>query len=152
MSPIQDDPMDLEEGDAKDEGNGKGGNEGNNKGGKKTQMQLLEGGSKNKRDLKHVLHESLPLFVLDIRENCRLIERTVISKETRFVIRVMRGLFNMKKEITPQLLRRIVNGYYTHSKEAKEKLMEFIPKNSNVKDKWIVEIRKGSIIDLSLSL
>jgi hypothetical protein len=63
----------------------------------------------------------------EIRENCRLIERTVLTKEPRFVIRVLRSLFSLRKQVTPQLLKRIVVGYYTHSAEAREVLMAFVP-------------------------
>lgn len=50
------------------------------------------------------------------------------------MIRVLRGLFAIKKQLTAQLLRRIVNGYYTHSTEARDKLIAFIPAPANEKE------------------
>lgn len=63
----------------------------------------------------------------EIRENCRLIERSILTKEQRFVMRVLRNLFVLRKQVTPLLLRRVVVGYYTHSTESKDQLLGFVP-------------------------
>ena len=67
------------------------------------------------------------VFFAEIRENCRLIERSILTKEQRFVMRVLRNLFVLRKQVTPLLLRRVVVGYYTHSTEAKDQLLGFVP-------------------------
>ena len=42
-------------------------------------------------------------------------------------MRVLRNLFVLRKQVTPLLLRRVVVGYYTHSTEAKDQLLGFVP-------------------------
>lgn len=63
----------------------------------------------------------------EVRDHCRLIERTVISKEPRFILRVLRGLFSLRKDLSGPILKRLIVGYYTHSTEAKEALLKMIP-------------------------
>ncbi len=54
----------------------------------------------------------------------------MVTKEPRFVLRVLRSLFALRKEVTPGLLKRVVVGYYTHSAEARQQLLDFIPEVS----------------------
>ena len=56
-----------------------------------------------------------------------MIERSILTKEQRFVMRVLRNLFVLRKQVTPLLLRRVVVGYYTHSTESKDQLLGFVP-------------------------
>merc|ERR1712038_1086955 len=76
----------------------------------------------------------------EIRENCRLIERSILTKEQRFVMRVLRNLFVLRKQVTPPLLRRVVVGYYTHSTEAKDQLLGFVP----TEDETAMDVDGGS--------
>ena len=62
-----------------------------------------------------------------MRENCRLIERSVVSKESRFMIRVLRGLFAIRKRLNANNLKRLINGFYTHSAKERDHLLAFIP-------------------------
>ncbi len=48
------------------------------------------------------------------------------TKEYRFTSRVLRGLFALRKRLSPNVLRRLVNGYYTHSAAAKDALLKYV--------------------------
>ena len=78
-------------------------------------------------------HKSIYIS-LDIREHCRLIERTVVTKEPRFLVRVLRALFGLKKRLDVNVLTRVVNGYFTHSAAARDELLAFIPVANNQED------------------
>ena len=67
------------------------------------------------------------LTVEDVREHCRLLERSVISKESRFAFRVLRGLPATRKKLNGQVIRKIVNGFYTHSATARDFLLNCLP-------------------------
>lgn len=68
----------------------------------------------------------------DIRENIKLIERGIHSKETRYLIRVMRSLFSTRKRLNDPVLKRLINYYYiTAAVQAdKEFLLSFIDLNA----------------------
>jgi len=66
------------------------------------------------------------LSVEDIREHCKLIKRSVESKEPRFVLRVLRSLPATRKKINPIVLRTLVKGFYTYSEEEKENLFKYV--------------------------
>lgn len=72
------------------------------------------------------------LFVLDIRENIKLIERGIQTKETRYLIRVMRSLFSTRKRLNDPVLKRLINYYYitSHVQADKEFLLTFIDLNA----------------------
>ncbi len=67
------------------------------------------------------------LTLEDVREHCRLLERSVVSKESRFAVRVMRGLPATRKKLTGAILKKIISGFYTHSATEKETLLGYIP-------------------------
>jgi 26S proteasome regulatory subunit N3 len=68
------------------------------------------------------------LIKLDIRENVKYIERGIQSKETRYLIRVMRTLFSTRKRLNDPVLKRVINYYYitSHVQTEKEFLLTFI--------------------------
>lgn len=68
----------------------------------------------------------------DIRENIKLIERGIQSKETRYLIRVMRSLFSTRKRLNDPVLKRLINYYYitSHVQADKEFLLSFIDLNA----------------------
>lgn len=68
----------------------------------------------------------------DIRENIKLIERGIQSKETRYIIRVMRSLFSTRKRLNDPVLKRLINYYYITSnvQADKEFLLSFIDLNA----------------------
>jgi hypothetical protein len=67
------------------------------------------------------------LTLEDVREHCRLLERSVVSKESRFAVRVMRGLPATRKKLTTPILKRIITGFYTHSAVERDTLLGYIP-------------------------
>ena len=67
------------------------------------------------------------LTIEDVREHCRLLERSVISKESRFAFRVLRGLPVTRKKLNGQVIRKIVSGFYTHSTAARDFLLNCLP-------------------------
>ena len=66
------------------------------------------------------------LTLEDIREHCRLLERSVVTKENRFAVRVLRALPATRKKLSAVVLRKIVTGFYTHSAQVKETLMKYL--------------------------
>ncbi|XP_054162551.1 26S proteasome non-ATPase regulatory subunit 3-like [Oppia nitens] len=62
----------------------------------------------------------------ELNEQARQIGKSVSSKEPRFVLRVLRSLATTRKKLNAKVLRRIINGFYTHSNNPKEPLLAFI--------------------------
>ncbi len=50
-----------------------------------------------------------------------------MTKENRFVARVLRGLFALRKRLDTPTLKRLVAGFYTHSAKERDTLASFIP-------------------------
>ena len=69
------------------------------------------------------------LTVEDIREHCKLIRRSVDSKESRFVQRVLRALPATRRKLNPVVLRTILKTFFTAEadRDTKEFLLEFVP-------------------------
>ena len=72
------------------------------------------------------------LTLEDVREHCRLLERSVVSKESRFAVRVMRGLPATRKKLTTPILKRIITGFYTHSAAERDTLLGYIPDDVSI--------------------
>jgi len=66
------------------------------------------------------------LSVEDIREHCKLIKKSVESKEPRFVLRVLRSLPATRKKINNVVLRTLLRGFFTYSEEERENLMKYV--------------------------
>jgi len=68
------------------------------------------------------------LSVEDIREHCKLIKKSVDSKEPRFVLRVLRSLPATRKKINPVVLKTLLKGLFTceADKEDEERLLKFV--------------------------
>ena len=88
----------------------------------------LEEKAKDKPDDDATVEKKDPVILTleDVREHCRLLERSVVSKESRFAVRVLRALPATRKKLSAIVLRKIVTGFYTHSVQAKEALMKFL--------------------------
>jgi len=69
------------------------------------------------------------LSVEDIREHCKLIRKSVETKEPRFILRVLRALPVTRRKLNPVVLRTILKTFFTAEadKETKEKLLKFLP-------------------------
>ena len=63
--------------------------------------------------------------ILDIRENIKHIEKSVSTKEPRFLLRALRSLVTIRKRLNANVLRRLVNAYAQSSQ--KEALLKLIP-------------------------
>ena len=97
------------------------------------------------KEVKEEKKDPILLTLEDIREHCRLLERSVVSTESRFAgnssnfsqlkthfhhsffpVRVLRGLPATRKKLNNVVMRKVVAGFYTHSASAKEALMTFV--------------------------
>ncbi|KAL7637683.1 UNVERIFIED_CONTAM: hypothetical protein RMT77_011292 [Armadillidium vulgare] len=68
------------------------------------------------------------LSLEDLKDQIRLVERSVTTKESRFVLRVLRSLPSTRKKLTANILRKIINMYYSRpeNKQDKEQILQFI--------------------------
>ena len=66
------------------------------------------------------------LTLEDIKEHAKHIEKYVSTKETRFMLRVLRTLVSTRKKLNHKVLRKIITGFYTNSQSAKETLLPFV--------------------------
>jgi 26S proteasome regulatory subunit N3 len=68
------------------------------------------------------------LTVEDIREHCKLIRRSVETKETRFMLRVLRALPATRRKVNPVVLRSVLKTFYTAEgdRTTKEGLLRFL--------------------------
>ena len=81
------------------------------------------------------------LTLEDVREHCRLLERSVVSKESRFAVRVLRGLPATRKKLNSAILKKIISGFYTHSVADRDTLLGYIPDDVIIlliKARWII--------------
>lgn len=62
----------------------------------------------------------------DFKEQAKHIEKFVVAKEPRFMMRVLRSLGSTRKKLNAKVLRKLINGFYTHSPQQKESLLAFI--------------------------
>ena len=79
------------------------------------------------KEVKEEKKDPATLTLEDVREHCRLLERSVVSKESRFAVRVLRGLPATRKKLTGNILKRIITGFYTHSAADRDTLLSYIP-------------------------
>jgi len=68
----------------------------------------------------------------DIKENVKYLERGIQTKETRYLIRVMRTIFSTRKRLNDAVLKRLISYYYITSsfQSDKEFLLTFIDVSS----------------------
>nr|CAG4647782.1 EOG090X03QW [Moina brachiata] len=62
----------------------------------------------------------------DIREQLRQIEKSVITKEPRFVFRVLRSLPNTRRRLNPTVLKRIISQCYGFSPKERDNLFSLV--------------------------
>nr|CAH0100267.1 unnamed protein product [Daphnia galeata] len=62
----------------------------------------------------------------DIREQLRQVEKSVITKEPRFVFRVLRSLPNTRRRLNPAVLRRIILHSYSYSIKERDNLLNLV--------------------------
>ena len=88
------------------------------------------------KEVKEEKKDPATLTLEDVREHCRLLERSVVSKESRFAVRVMRGLPATRKKLTTSILKRILTGFYTHSAAERDTLLGYIPDDVGLKKSY----------------
>lgn len=66
------------------------------------------------------------LTVEEIKEQGRHIEKFVLSKEPRFMLRVLRSLVTTRHKLNGKVLRKVITGFYTHSASQKDVLLSFV--------------------------
>ena len=84
------------------------------------------------KEVKEEKKDPATLTLEDVREHCRLLERSVVSKESRFAVRVLRGLPATRKKLTGNIMKRLITGFYTHSATEREALLAYIPDDVSV--------------------
>ncbi|CAF0864248.1 unnamed protein product [Didymodactylos carnosus] len=62
----------------------------------------------------------------DIKEQVRTIEKAVTSKEPRYILRVLRALASTRKRLNEDVLRRLINFYYTSNASEREILLSYL--------------------------
>lgn len=62
----------------------------------------------------------------ELKEHTNHIQKAVANKESRFILRILRLLPATRKKLNSKLLRKIINGYYTHDKAHKDLLLSFV--------------------------
>ena len=62
----------------------------------------------------------------DIREQLRQVEKSVMTKEPRFVFRVLRSLPNTRRRLNPIVLRRIILNSYGVANKDRENLLNIV--------------------------
>ena len=80
--------------------------------------------SEKKEEVKPVDPDTQALE--DIKEQAKLIEKYANTKESRFQSRVLRALVTTRKKLNCKVLRKLINGYFTHSNDAKQQLLQFV--------------------------
>lgn len=65
------------------------------------------------------------LSVQEIRDHVRQIEKAVVSKEPRFILRVLRSLPNTRRKINSVVLRSLINHLYPVGSE-KDVMLSFV--------------------------
>jgi len=65
----------------------------------------------------------------DLKEQIRLVERSLVSKEPRFLLRVLRAIPSTRRKLTAPLLHTLILAFYhkAENKSEKEALVQFVP-------------------------
>jgi len=68
------------------------------------------------------------LSVEDIREHCKLIRKSVETKEQRFMLRVLRALPATRRKVNPIVLRSVLRTFYTAEgdRDTKDSLLQWV--------------------------
>ncbi|KAF7997201.1 hypothetical protein HCN44_005478 [Aphidius gifuensis] len=66
------------------------------------------------------------LTINDLREHTRQIEKAVLNKEPRFILRALRELPNTRRRLNPMVLRCLIGGFYTRSASERESLLVWV--------------------------
>lgn len=65
-------------------------------------------------------------FLADIKEHVKQIEKAVLGKEPRFVLRALRALPSTSRRLNPNVLHKAISGFFTSNAAGKEFLLGFL--------------------------
>ena len=102
--------------------------------GKSEDVEMVNAETGVSSPLNDANHEGTPHKTVDpdqvtleeLKEQARQIEKSVSSKEPRFVLRVLRSLASTRKKLNSKVMRKIINGFYTYSQSQRDSLLSFI--------------------------
>lgn len=66
------------------------------------------------------------VFFSDIREQLKQIEKSVLTKEPRFIFRVLRSLPNTRRRLNPIVLRRIIHLSFANAPKERDNLLNIV--------------------------
>lgn len=93
-------------------------------------MEVTPSDKKEKEDKEDEKEKKDPdtLTIEDLKEQIRLVERSIVSKEPRFVLRVLRAIPATRRKLTATVLRRIIGHYYNRpeNKQDKDAILNFV--------------------------
>jgi len=93
-------------------------------------MEVTPSDKKEKEEKEDEKEKKDPdtLTIEDLKEQIRLVERSIVSKEPRFVLRVLRALPTTRRKLTATVLRRIIGHYYARpeNKQEKDAILNFV--------------------------
>lgn len=102
----------------------------------KVEEKKSESSQKDLKETKEVKEtkDADTLTFDDVKENVKSIEKGIQQKENRYLIRVMRTIFSIRKRLNDSILKRVLNNYYTtqNAQVDKEFLLSFIDTQSSV--------------------
>lgn len=92
-------------------------------------MEVTTSDKEKEKEVEVEKKDEVTLAVEDIKEQIKLVERSVASKEPRFLLRVLRALPATRRKLTnPAVLRRLINSCYTRveNRSDRDALLAFI--------------------------
>jgi 26S proteasome regulatory subunit N3 len=105
----------------------------------------------NKKEINS-LEESKIILLEDLKKNIQLLEKSVITKETRFMLRVLRTLNIIRRKITLDILKQFINQTFISELEQNQKqiLLSYLEKVPLDKNELInMNSQETSPIDIS---
>lgn len=77
----------------------------------------------------------------DLKENFKLIEKYVATKEPRFVLRVLRSLLSVRKRLNARVLRKSLSGFHPNNSASKDALLAWIDEPMDVEVEGAVNFK-----------
>jgi len=75
------------------------------------------------------------LTVEEIKDHAKHIEKYVVTKEARFMVRILRALVSTRKRLNFRVLRKVISGFHSNSAPAvKDALLAFIDEPMDTSD------------------
>lgn len=89
-------------------------------------MEVDSPTTESETEIKKEVKDADTVTTEDIREQLRQVEKSVITKEPRFVFRVLRSLPNTRRRLNPVVLRRIILHSYGFSQKERDNLLNIV--------------------------